>query len=370
MTQREYIGVGSLASLRDLLRELTPRKILIVAGETSFGASGASERLAPVLAAYEVEMFNSFSSNPSLPDIKRCIESIHRFQPDCVVAIGGGSALDVAKAANVLAVQTENPESYVLGKNTIGSSGKPLIAIPTTAGTGSEATHFAVVYIDTSKYSLAHASMLPYAAIVDASLTASTPPHVAASAGMDALAQAVESMWSKQSTEESKAYAKDAIPLLIAHLVRAVKGDTASREAVARAAHLAGKAINISKTTASHAMSYPMTAHFRVSHGHAVALTLSQVLQFNAQVTESDCIDPRGAAYVRTTIEEVRTLLGGEKVIGEIMEALGLKKTLSELGVDERHLPTLLAGISEERMGNNPRRLTRNDAETILRAIL
>lgn len=370
MSQKECVGAGSLDTLSGILDELNPQKICIVAGETSYGASGAKEKLAPILSRYTVEFFSDFSPNPSLPDIRTCIEVMRRFNPDCVIAIGGGSAIDVAKAANILAVQQGDAEHIVTGGAMIDVPGKPLIAIPTTSGTGSEATSFAVVYIGTKKYSLAHELLLPFAAIVDPVLTYSTPPAVAAAAGMDALCQAVESLWSIRSTDESKDYARKAIPLILATLTAAVQGDTHARDVMAEAAHLAGKAINISKTTASHAMSYPFTAHFGIPHGHAVALTLPQVLAWNTGVTEKDCTDPRGLQYVRSTLEEVQALITSSSAFESLMDSIGLSRNLTQLGIKESDLPKLLDGISAERMGNNPRRLTQEDAEHILRAIL
>jgi alcohol dehydrogenase class IV len=158
--------------------------------------------------------------------------------------------------------------------------GKPLIAIPTTSGTGTEATCFAVVYIDKTKYSLKHSSILPDYTIIDPTLTHAMPPLVTAATGMDALAQAIESYWGVKSTHESQAYAREAITLTLAYLKAACQNEVEARDAMSRAANLAGKAINLTETTACHAVSYPITSYFNVPHGHAVALTLASMFGY------------------------------------------------------------------------------------------
>ena len=210
--------------------------------------------------------------------------------------MGGGSVLDIGKSVSIFSTNKGNIEDYLFKKISFRKKGIPLILIPTTAGTGSEATHFAVIFKEKTKYSLADEKFIQgdYI-IVDPELTYSLPKRVTAYTGMDAFCQGVESFWNINSTDESKEYAKKAIKLIMNNIEKAVNSpDEESRYNMAIAANYAGKAINITKTTATHAISYPITSYFNVPHGLAVALTISSMIIFNAGVNKNDVLDPRG----------------------------------------------------------------------------
>lgn len=374
--QKEYLGVGSLRELSRIIKDEGYINVFLVTGKHSFGASGAKVIIEEELKMENVQRFDDFSPNPSIEDIKKGIAFFKEAPADVIIAIGGGSVMDVAKAINALAFVKEDLADYVAGKEKLKGVAKPLIAVPTTGGSGSEATHFAVVYIKEQKYSLAHESILPDVAIVDPTLTYSLPARSTASCGFDALSQSIESYWSVSSTDESKNYAKKAIPLALENIVRAVEGDKEARNAMSEAAHLAGKAINVSKTTASHAMSYPLTVHFGVSHGHAVFLTLPSVLLFNSGVIEEDAADERGVGYVREVMTELLRMLGTEsseeakEKLTSLVERAGLETRLSDLNITEKDVDLLLKSISAERAGNNPRKFSKDVARGILISIM
>ena len=239
--------MNSAEQLQDILQKEHPQKIFLVA-DGAYEKSGAKGKFAPLFDNYEVVPFLDIRENPTIEQVKNGIEAFLKSQADLVVAIGGGSVIDTAKALNLLAAQDGDPVLYVKKEQEIANSGKPLVAIPTTAGTGAEATHVAVVYIDRIKYSISHAFLLPNYAIVDAALTHSLPPRVTAVTGMDALSQAIEAYWSINATDESKEYSKEAIGLILPNLAIAVGSPTPeAREAMAQGAYLSGKAINIAK---------------------------------------------------------------------------------------------------------------------------
>lgn len=377
MAQKEHVGRGAIGGLPDILSGLSPSRIFLVTGRDSYEASGAKDLIEPFLAPYEHTRFWDFSTNPEIGDIERGRDGLRESGCDLVMAVGGGSVIDMAKSVNVLAAQPQEPQAYVLKHEKIGNSERPLIAIPTTAGSGSEATRFAVVYIDKTKHSLEHQSMLPAFAVVDPALTMSLPPGITAATGMDALCQAVESYWSVNSTEESKKYAAQAIPLIMGNLEEAVNDPSdGAREAMARAAHLAGKAINISKTTASHAISYPITSYFGVPHGHAVGLTLPSMLLYNSGVTEEDLSDERGLTYVRGTLEDLVSLIGaaGFEEAGDrltnLMERAHLETRLGGLGITEDGIAVIVEnGFNPDRVKNNPRLLTEESLRSMLSRI-
>ncbi len=376
MFQKEYFGSGSLRSVGDILKEEKYRHIFFVRGGKSYSVSGAEKILEPVLKGCEVEHFTGFSPNPKLEDVERGIE-IFNSECDVVVAVGGGSVIDMAKLINIFFSQEGEPSEYIKGLKKIRNKGRPLIAVPTTAGSGSEATHFAVVYVNGVKHSVAHEYMLPTYAIVDPELTKSMPKEIAASTGMDAFAQAVESFWSVNSTDISKKYSERAIMLAVSNLRDSVNRRLSkSRARMSEAAHFAGKAINIAKTTASHALSYTLTSNFGIPHGHAVALTLGSVLKYNSEVSDEDCNDRRGAEYVSKTIHDLYSLLNvsdpdeAKDKIENLMEDIGLETHLNPIGVQKDDIEKIAESVNYQRLSNNPRKMTMSDMISLLKGIL
>ncbi len=375
--QQEYIGYGVIDKLKEVLLAKNPKRIFLVRGKDSYTKSGAAKFIDPLLKDYQVSEFFDFEVNPKLEDIERGIVEFKKIDPDLVIAVGGGSAIDIAKAINVLSCQDHAPQQIIRGDEKIVNSGKYFVAIPTTSGTGSEATRYAVVYIDKTKYSLAHQLYtFPDVAIVDPNLTISLPAKITASTGMDAFGHSIESFWSVSSTDQAKDYAREAILLITNNLATAVKNSSnkRARMAMSKASNLAGKAIEITRTTACHAISYPFTSYFQVPHGHAVALTLSSILEFNSKVTEDDVLHPKGATYVRETIQELVTILGTQSVedakryLNNFLDGVGLTRNLQKLGVkSEEDIDTIIQnGFNPDRVKNNPRLLTKDSLRIIL----
>jgi len=374
MDQKSYLGKDAVKSLREILKTHEPSSIFFVTGRGSYDSCGIKDVLKPYLDEYAHVRFCDFSPNPKIEDIEKGITVFQENDCDFVIAVGGGSVLDVAKSVNILSSQDGQALDYILNKKSVISKGKPFVAIPTTSGSGSEATHFAVVYVDKTKYSLAHEHILPDYAIVDPVFTAQLPAKITAVTGMDALCQAIESYWSVNSTEESRGYAAKAIPLVLNNLGSAVNDPSEeSREAMAIASHFAGKAINISKTTASHAISYPITSFFGIPHGYAVALTIPSMIEYNLGATEDDVLDERGIDYAHKTMKELLDLLGAETAeqarlnVESLMKDIGLSTRLEEVGITRDDLDVIIKnGFNPGRVKNNLRRLT----ETALRGML
>jgi alcohol dehydrogenase class IV len=376
MSQLVICGYDAIKQLPAILKEKAYKSIFLVTGKTSYTISGAEKVLSGILAPYEIIRFFDFQENPKLGDLLKGIKSFQENNQDLVIGIGGGTVLDMAKMISIFAPQEFHPLQYINGKRKIQSRGRhSLIAIPTTAGSGSQATDFAVIYVDKKKYSVAHPQILPDVAIVDPQFLKSLPGPTAASSGMDALSQAIESYWSIYSTEESKTKSREAIKLLFNNLREVTQNP--SREsllAVAKGSHLAGEAIRITKTTAPHAISYPLTSHFNIPHGHAVGLTLSAILIYNSQVSEEDTLDKRGAAYVKQTIDELLALLnardpGEAKVnLDNLMDQIGLTRDFRALGLRAKAdiEKVLKLGFDPARVNNNPRKLSAESLRKIM----
>ncbi len=378
MQQRRIFGFGALNSLADILKKFHGRPIMLVTGRNSYTLSGAALVVEKIVRGYSVVRFSEVGPMPKLENIARGIEMVKHERPGIIIAVGGGSVIDTAKSIAVLGQQDGNPGAYVTGEKKIGSASIPVVAIPTTAGSGSEATQFAVVYVDHHKYSLDDREVLPKYALVDPALMMSLSAYQTACSGVDALAQGIESYWSVAATKQSQKYAAEAITLCMNYLTLAIRTPSREgREKMAWAAHQAGRAINISRTTGCHALSYPMTAHFNVVHGQAVGLTLGKLFEFNAGVTPQDCADSRGDNYVRKTISKLCLLLGctdaflASEKITALLKDVGLQTTLNGVGIGAKDVDIILReGFNPERVGNNPRKLTAAAAEKILCEII
>lgn len=374
----EYFGYGSIKYLKAVLDRYGAKKVFLVTGRKSYSFCGAEKILNGILRGREVFRFSNFSASPELDGMKRGMRLFKKHKGDIVIAVGGGSVIDTAKLLNILSAQEGSPDGYIGNSKSIKKRGKPLIAIPTTAGTGSETTHFAVLYVGKVKHSIAHRYLRPDVAIVDPRFTLNLPPYLTATTGIDALSQAIESYWCVHSTPASKRYAGEAMHLAMKNLRKAVRNpDKQSREAMSKAAHLAGKAINITKTTAPHAVSYALTSYFGVSHGHAVGLTLPSFFVYNAEADIRDTVDKRGTNYVRNTISKLSKLLGCEDayaaraMLTKLMQDIGLVTRLAALGIKtQRHIRLIMDNMNVERLKNNPRSLSRQSLRKILQELL
>jgi alcohol dehydrogenase class IV len=362
--QEEYIGEGSLKNLKKVIKKINAKNILLLTGKKSYSISGAKSKITPFLKGLEVIIFNDFEVNPKIENVHSGINLVINESPDLIIAVGGGTVIDMGKLINILSAQKEHASINIINDSSlINNKGlAPLIAIPTTLGTGSEATHFAVVYVDKKKYSLAHEFMLPDYVIVDPSLSYNLPKNIAASSAIDALSQAVESYWAVGSTIESQRYAKQSIEIILDSIEGAVIDmDTSARNAMALAANLSGKAINISKTTAPHAISYPISTYFNVPHGHAVGLLLGSFFVINSDLECYGINDPRGTSYLTKTINQLFNFFGTDNPLDcklawyKLMSDIGLQTNISKLGVNTTNdIDLICDNVNLERLNNNP----------------
>ncbi|MBH44267.1 MAG: alcohol dehydrogenase [Gammaproteobacteria bacterium] len=375
MIQKIFIGPGSIDSIDTILDNLKAKTALLITGKNSYNSHSIDQKLSSTLLNMNITKFNDFSVNPKITDAVKGIKLLELIKPDIIIAIGGGSVIDMAKQINILSAQNlDDIENIVQNQNLIQKPGIPLVAIPTTTGTGSESTHFAVTYINKKKYSLAHKYMLPSYCIVDPILSYTMPPKLTASCGMDALTQSVESYWSVNSTEESKRYARESILLIIKNIINAVSGSEEAKNEMALAAHYSGKAINISKTTAPHAISYPLSMYFNISHGHAVALTLGYFFTINSTLENVDIIDKRGKEYLSSNMYELFNLFS--KKNGDdckdfwykLMHQINLETNISKLGVrTNEDIDKILENVDPNRIRNNPVQIDKKIIKNILK---
>lgn len=375
MSQIEYSGTGSIDNLSDILDNFHATEVFLVTGKKSFSACGAEIQIKKINTVKFVQ-FNNFETEPKIEDVSKGIKLYQQSNADVIIAVGGGSVIDMAKLIryySLLNFENMPIEDIINYKNMSDKKQPRLIAIPTTAGSGSEATCFAVMYVNKIKYSIESHSVLPDAVILDPLLSMSLSAFITAVTGMDALCQAIESYWSIKSTDESKKYAEKAIKILLKCLPETVHNPNVQlRLNMLQASNFAGKAINISKTTAAHAISYILTSHFGIPHGLAVSLTIPDFLAYNYAVTKEDAEDSRGIEYIHKTINEILNLLGGKNILDskyaleKFIEELGLSRDLSKYGIKYGDIDLIIRNVNYERLKNNPRRVGINELRKML----
>ncbi|MCG8532028.1 MAG: phosphonoacetaldehyde reductase, partial [Desulfovibrionales bacterium] len=363
MEQKIYNGIGSIGELSRIFGQGSFKRIFLVTGRASYENCGVARAVEEQLDRADLAWtrFSDFAVNPSLEDARRGVEAFETFNPDLVVALGGGSVLDMAKLIKTLAPHREDSFDKIVKHCRVTRSSLPMVAVPTTAGSGSEATHFAVVYVEKQKFSLAHGSLLPQWVILDPRFLLGSSPRQMACSGMDALSQAVESFWNRAATQGSRDLAVRAMELILPAIEGAVldpnpRGNLA---AMLQGSHLAGRAINMTKTTAPHALSYALTTHHGIPHGHAVALILGKFFQINWE---------RASGEDRKGLEVLHGLLGGKNahdcqgIWYALMEKIGLATEMEALGLTRAGVvDAIVDQVNLERLANHPVALKRGD---------
>ena len=358
-----------IGEFKHLLSEKKFQNIFLVRGGSSYELSGAKEFIEGTfnISAY----FSGFDINPQLKDLEKGIEIFKKGNFDCIIAIGGGSAIDMAKLISVFAHQENSIDIILTDNKKINNNKTPLLAIPTTAGTGAEATAFSVLYVDKIKYSVASNTMLPDYVYLSHQFSLSANAYLTACTGADAFCQAIESVWSIHSTTESEKYATEAIELIWGNLQAAVtNNDVDAKRLMQEASFLAGKAINIAKTTAPHAISYAFTSYYQVPHGHAVSISLPYYFEFNCNINKHNCIDKRGSSAVLERLERLLHIMNLNK--NNVKNELSL--FFARIGINT-FIPTLINNfdaqliinnVNIERLKNNPRRINKEDIREFL----
>jgi alcohol dehydrogenase class IV len=316
---------------------------------------------------------DGIEAEPTVAGLKRILALAQAFQPDVVIGLGGGSALDMAKLVAALLDGKQQIEN-VFGIGLLKGRGVLLICIPTTAGTGSEVSPNAILLdeADEMKKGVVSPWLVPDAAFVDAELSLSVPPAVTASTGLDALTHCIEAYTNRFAHPVVDTWALEGVRLISGALVDAVKDPLclAAREKLALGSLYGGLCLGPVNTAAVHALSYPLGGKFHIAHGHANALLLPHVMRFNtpaATVRYASVAQALGAAPCPSDAAMAEV---GIRQLWSLIHATGLEMRLSALGIEEDEIPHLAsAGLGVTRlMKNNPRLMSQLDAEAIYRA--
>lgn len=345
------------------------KTVLLLAGKRrldALGLTGWAEALEKQCACIRVD---SIPSNPGVEDLSRCLGGIGRRKVDLIVAIGGGSCIDLAKGISAfhncpgLDKTEDGIREAILDKRyTANDSWIPIIALPTTAGTGSEVTKWATVWDKAHgrKLSIEDNRLYPHAALIVPEHTRPMPPRLTLSTGLDALSHACEAYWANARTPLSQALAltaaakiKDSLPRVLSDL-----DNLPYRKEMCLASLLAGLSFSITKTTACHSISYPLTMLFSIDHGFAAAMTLAEVSRRNRQAVPE--------------IEALWDVFGGYRAfqafIGAVSDPIQPLK-LSAFHADREQIPKACEmAFTHGRMDNNPVFLTESSVRDILEA--
>lgn len=299
--------------------------------------------------------FDGFSSNPLYEDVCKGVAFFQSEGCDTIMAVGGGSCIDVAKCIKLFSNMSKD-RLYL--DQEFEDTGVKLIAIPTTAGTGSESTRYAVIYYDGKKQSITHDSIIPDVAILEPKVLSTLPLYQKKCTMLDALCQGIESWWSVNSTEKSKTLSKEAVKTIIYWWREYIfENSEEAAEQMMKAANLAGQAICITQTTAPHAFSYKLTSMFHLPHGHTVAICLPEIWDYMINNMEF-CVDDRGADYVMKIFGQIARALGGYNLEDGIeqfrlmLDAMEIDHPISSDIVHDLNI--LSTSVNPIRLRNNP----------------
>lgn len=342
-------------------------KSLILVTSPSFVRRGITRSIIEELFAANIYVLSNVTANPRIEEIETQFNQIRSLKPDALIALGGGSVIDTAKALSrrFSLSSTMTLMRYLQLSETVKISPSiPIIAIPTTSGTGSEVTPFASVWSQKlcKKFSVSGADLVPSDVVLDPRLTDTLPKEVTISSGLDTVSHALESLWNKNRTEDSRNYAIKSLELSMSSLPNLMcdLNNKDSRDKMMLSSFLGGLAIAQTKTALAHSISYPLTANLGVPHGMACSFALPQILEFNAKVAHKDFFELSirfGFGGVWEFSESLQNLLYQCNLPEEFPKYLSGKQEIFKL-VDQMQDPT--------RAGNNLREAGREDIIEIL----
>lgn len=311
--------------------------------------------------------FGDFTPNPEYEQVLKGVDVLHENECKLIITIGGGSAMDVAKSIKMMA-DMDRSRSYF--EQQVVPADYELIAIPTTAGSGAESTHFAVIYDQGIKKSIEHRQILPNIVILDATVLKTLSIHQRKSTMLDAMSHCIESFWSVHSTEESKAVAIRALRIILENASGYIANEAEANANMLCGANQAGQAIAMTKTTAGHAMCYTLTKKYGITHGMAAALCTAFLYGFTLENTNR-CLDERGEKYLTDTLGQLANCFGisdisnSHNMIIDFLDTVGIDRKLSAA----MDLELLVNGVNIDRLNNNPVKLDKTDIENIYKKV-
>jgi phosphonate metabolism-associated iron-containing alcohol dehydrogenase len=359
-----------LDSLSKLILEKQFVSVILVTSN-GFVQRKTVSRIVSSLDDVKIHLIANVSTNPKIEEIEKQFDEVQNLNPDVLIALGGGSAIDTAKALvrrfslpprMDLMEYLKDPNLPTL-KSTI-----PIVAVPTTSGSGSEVTPFASIWSQalSRKFSVVGFDLIPSVVVLDSNLTHTLPREVTISSGLDTVSHALESLWNRNCSEESSIFAIKSLELSLKSLPRLVKdlSDTESRDHMMLSSFLGGMAIARTQTALAHSISYPLTAHLGIPHGIACSFALPQILSFNAQV-DPDKFERLANNFGYKGAEELSNGLQSLLNLVNVREVL-----LKYSGTKEIFFDLVSEMIDPMRAGNNLRDVSESDIKLLLESSL
>ena len=369
LPNRVVLGVGIEEKIGAEAKGLGAKKALVIT-DTMMEKTGLLEKIEkPLKEVIEVDILDQIEPEPTLAAAETVAEAARGAKYDLIVGLGGGSVMDMAKVASAAASNPEQGVGDFLGANKIANPSVPKILIPTTAGTGSEATPFALLIVGEKKKAIASPYNLADVVLIDPTFTATMPPKVTASTGMDALSHAIEAFLSTGSNPLTDSFALEAIRKIANNLEEAFShGDNLdARLKMALAALLAGLAFGNAGVIAGHAAAHTFGAKYKIPHGVSAALALPYMMEYNAVKSE---VREKLAKVAREMEEDISGMTEEEAAskavacVKSMLEKLDLPTRLVDLDVPKEDLPGLADAMSKEKgyLARNPRKIEYEDA--------
>ncbi len=362
--------INSLQDVKNFLNDSNFKKIFLLCGKKSFITSGAEKFVKNEAKHKEIKFHYKSSEIPTLNELVEIITSIRNFKPNLILAIGGGTVIDYAKIANIVEIRDDLKDLIINYSYPFKKKYTQLAVIPTTAGSGAEVTSNAVIYVDGIKHSFESQLLIPDNFFLVPEFLISAPEKIKASAGFDAIAQALESLISKKSNEESVEFALKSLRVSVNSYISFLENPNLKNATeMAIASNFAGKAINISKTTAPHATSYPFTSIYNISHGHAVGLFFERFFKFNFDnINNSETsFDLEERFKLIFKLFDVNNINDFSSKVSFIKKKAKLEDNLKSLNIDvKKNSEKIIKGINLLRLGNNPVKIGENDILDII----
>ena len=366
----------SISTKQEIRRFLLDRKfdkLFVLSGQNSYVKSDAKKFLDPILKNKKAFVYLKKSYYTEFNELKKINNFMHKFQPNLIVAIGGGSVLDYAKIINVLKFSPNLKEEIKNSSYSFKNKLATLVAIPTTAGSGAEVTANAVIYINKVKYSIEGNLVKPDYFFLVPDFVRKSSNKLKSSAGFDAISQGLESIISIKSNNESINFAKKSLFYSLKYFVPSLQNPNMENiSKMCLAANLSGKAISISKTTAPHAVSYPFTAYYGISHGHAVSLTLEKFLKFNFKNINAanTHFNLRKKFEIIFNLTKTKNILELQSYLNKMKKEANLNDNLRQLGIDiHNDYSKIISNVNLQRLKNNPIKIERKDLKKILTSL-
>lgn len=371
-----HVGWGALKHLVPEVKRLGAKQILVIT-DPMLEKIGLVEQVTSPLrqAGYSVHVYTDVVPEPPLATGEKAVAFARDGEFDLVIGVGGGSALDLAKLAAVLAVHDGSVADYLnlTGTRALEKKGLPKILIPTTSGTGSEVTNISVLSLETTKDVVTHDCLLADVAIVDPQLTVSVPPRVTAATGIDALTHAVEAYVSVNASPTSDGLAIAAMRLISRSLRKAVENgtDKQARTDMANGSYLAGLAFFNAGVAGVHALAYPLGGQFHIAHGESNAVLLPYVMGYIRQSCTKRMADILNALGGNSSfLSEVEASYRCVEELERLVADVGIPKTLGGFGIPESALESLTKDAVQQKrlLARSPLPLLEADIRAIYEA--